>query len=193
MNKIAFLLLSILAGDSFCNACDLENIAKNPGLYLNPQDVPIFFEDSPLTGMAAFALIPPFVKQPEMQKKIRQTIEEELRTAGEVVQLKCEEMRGFGTGNFLVIQMGNVTAWNGTETDMSRISLHVETSVDIRKTGMNTFPMVWTINAFLQGQISSLPEGELLKALQKLIHEFVQNYQYANQEQKKRAVFYVYE
>jgi len=73
-----------------------------------------------------------------------------------------------------------------------RISLSVETSVSLDKTGMKTFPMVWSINTFLQGNIDS-SEDNLIKAVQKLISDFVQSYQYANRDQTKRPFFYIYD
>lgn len=102
-------------------------------------------------------------------------------------------MRGFGAANVFLIQMDNITASDGSEMSVSRISLSIETPVSLDKTGVKTFPMVWSINTFLQGNIDSISEADLALAVQKLIGDFVQSYQYANRDQKKRPAFYLYD
>ena len=146
-------------------------------------------------GFKVKLLLCPFLllKDTGMQTEIENAVKKALEAAGQVTHLKDNDMRGFGAGNILLIQIGNVTAWDGVETSVSRISLSVETSVTLDKTGIKTFPMVWSINTFLQGPIDSRSEGNLTKAVQKLVGDFVQNYQYANQGQAKRPVFYTYE
>ncbi len=170
-----------------------DRSSTNPGIGLNPQDVPIFYDANLLSGMKSFAVITSLpLKDTGMQARIKNSIEKTLETAGQVTHLKDNDMRGFGAGNVLLIQIGNVTGWDGSETSILRLSLSIETSVTLDKTGIKTFPMVWSINAFLQGPIGSGSEGNLTKAIQKLVGDFVQNYQFANQGQVKRPEFYTY-
>jgi hypothetical protein len=194
--KKSFIVMLFAAcvcyADDKCN-----NVSQNPGIALNSQDVPIFFhDDNPLTGMQSFNLLTTiFLQDPEMQKKIENTIERTLETEGEVIHLEHKEridMRGFGAGNILRIQVNNVTAWDGCEMPVFRVSLGVMTFVILSKTDKKIFPMVWSINSFLQGPLDASSEGNLTKAIEKLIGEFIQNYQYANQAQTKRPVFYSY-
>lgn len=133
------------------------------------------------------------LKDMDMQKQVAQSIKKALSEIGEMIQLKDNDMRGFGAGNVLLIQMGNVTTWDGSKMPLSRVSLSIETAALLDKTGLKTFPMVWSINTFLQGSVDSSSEGNLTKAIQKLVEDFVQSYQYANQDQTKRPVFYIYD
>jgi len=189
------LLIIILFTASACYAEDQKsNIDQKPNISVNPQDVPIFYADNPLTGMNSFTLLTALsVIDSEIEKQIKQTIQETLETVGDVTYLKDNDMRGFGTGNVLLIQIGNVTEWNGKEMPISRLSLSVETSVTLNKTDTKTFPIVWSINAFLQGTIDTISEDNLKKAIQKLVGDFVQNYRYANQGQPKKPTFFSYD
>lgn len=167
---------------------------ENPNISLNPQDVPIFYDSNPLTGMKSFTVITSFPsKDIETRKRIQQSIEKPLKVAGEVIHLKDNDMQGFGTGNLLLIQMGNVLGWDGSEMPISRISLSVETATTLDKTGTKTFPMIWSINTFLQRGVDSNFENNLTKAVQKLINDFVRSYQYANKDQSIKPIFYIYD
>jgi hypothetical protein len=167
--------------------------ASNPGISLNPQDVPVFYENNPLSGMKSFTVITSLpLKDTGMQTRIENAIEKTLETAGQVTHLKDNDMRGFGAGNVLLVQIDKATGWDGTETSISRLSLSIETTVTLEKTCTKTFPMIWSINTFVQEPIDSNSEGNLTKAIQKLVGDFVQNYKYANQGQAKRPVFYTY-
>ncbi len=188
-----FLAAVLFAPSAFC-ADGMTDVEPNLGISLNPQDVPIFYDNSPLTGMKSFMFITTFpLKDTEMQKRIEQSIEGALKETGEVIRLKDNDMRGFGAGNVLLVQMDNVAGWDESKMPVSRISLSVETPVTLDKTGVKTFPMVWSINTFLQGNIDSGSEGNLTRAIQKLVGDFVQSYQYANQGQAKKPVFYTYD
>lgn len=191
--KRALIQLTIAALFTAC-ACYANDKNGNPGISLNPQDVPIFYENNPLTGMKFFTVITCLpLKNPAAQKKATNAIEKSLETIGDIIHLKDNDMRGFGAGNILLIQLGNVTEWDGSEASMTRVSLNIETSVTVDNTGIKVFPMVWSINTFLKGSIDSCSENDLVKALQKLIGDFCQNYWYANQGQAKRPVFYTYD
>jgi len=193
MNKIIVLLLiPVLFIACTCYADDKGG--GNPGISLNPQDVPIFYDNNPLTGMQSFTVIIALpLEDIGIQKRVEDSVEKALGIAGQVTHLKDNDMRGFGAGNMLLIQAGNVTGWEGNKTAMSRLSLSIETPVTLDKTGIKTFPMVWSINTFVQGPIDSSSEGSLIKAIQKLVGDFTQNYQYANQGQGKRPTFYIYD
>jgi hypothetical protein len=191
MKKSFRSLFVFLFAAGTCYAAD--KTGSNPGIFLNPQDVPIFFGNNPLSGMEFFTVITSLpLKDIGMQPKVENSIKKTLETAGQVVRLKDNDMRGFGAGNIFLFQIAPVTGWDGNETSMYRLSLNIETSVTLDRTGKKTFPMVWSINSFLQGPIDSNPEGNLMKATQKLVTEFVQNYRYVNQDQAKKPVFYTY-
>lgn len=195
MKKNIHLLIVVIlfTASGFCKNGSTE-INENPNIFRNPQDLPVFYENNPLTDLKAFTVITSFpLKDIDMKKQIRQSIEKTLSRTGEIIHLKDNDMRGFGTGNVFLIQMGNVTAWDGSEIPVSRVSLSIETFVSLDKTGMKTFPMIWSINTFLQGTVGSNSEVNLTRAVQKLIDDFVQSYQYANQNQTKRPVFYIYD
>lgn len=170
-----------------------EKVVSNPGLLLNHQDVPIFYDNNPLTGLKSFTVITSFpFKDPNIHSRLNQVLEKALEAAGVVTHVQDNDMRRFGTGNVLLVQMGNVVEWNGNETSLLRLSLSVETTVTLEKTGEKIFPMIWSINTFLQGSIDLKTEGALAKAMQKLVSDFSQNYQYANPGQSIRPVFYSY-
>lgn len=192
---LIYLLLAValLGSNGFCKERTFER-DQSPNLSLNPQDVPLFYDNNPLTGLKAFNVITSFpLKEIDVRKRIRQSIEEALNGVGEVIHLKDNDMRGFGAGNVLLIQMGDIIAFDGTQLPLSRVSLSVETAVSIDKTGMKTFPMVWSINNFIEGKVNPSSGASLHKAVQKLIDDFVQSYEIANREQPKRAVFYIYD
>ena len=193
MTRLFVLLAAVLfVPCAFCRNAVIE-IDQNPNISLNPQDVPIFYDNNPLTGLKAFTVITSFpLKDADIQKKIGQSVEKILNGIGEVVHLKDNDMRGFGAGNILLIQMDNVRGWDGSEMPISRISLSIESPITLDKTGMKTLPMVWSINTFLKGNIDSSSEDNLTQAVQKLVGDFVQSYQYVNKVQIKRPVFYNY-
>jgi hypothetical protein len=104
--------------------------------------------------------------------------------------LKELDMRGMGAGNILNIQIGDVLGWDNHELPVSRVSLQLQTFVVINKTGIKTFPVIWSINTFFQESPNT--EDIALEATRKLVKDFVQNYKYANQGKKEKPVFYTY-
>lgn len=141
---------------------------------------PIFSEGKhPLTGIQAFLIL--------SADTLQESVEPVLARFGEVMHLQGLDMRGFGAGTVLLVQMGNVTAWNGDELPVTRISLQVQMTALLRKTGLETFPVVWSIHTFARG------EAEVSEATQKLVGEFAQSYSHANQELKRKPVFYIYD
>lgn len=102
----AFIPLVLFIAHGFCTNTnkDMERLKENPGIYLNFQDVPIFHKGNPLEGLNAFAIISPYSMQnPEVNRKIKAVIEQELGFLGTVIQAKSEDVNGFGTGNILNI------------------------------------------------------------------------------------------
>ncbi len=185
---------SLIAVLSIICACHADDKIINPGFFLNHQDVPIFSDNNPLAGMKHFLVVPTCtLDYVEMEKSMKDSIEKSLETVGKVTHLKNSDMRGFGAGNVLMIQIDSVKAWDGSETSISRLSLSVETFVTLKRTGIKTFPMVWSINSFLQNPVDSSSEGNQAKAIQKLVGDFIQNYRYANQGQVEKPVFYIYD
>jgi|GEM_PF-1665726 hypothetical protein len=195
---IYLLILMSFPSYTFCLDKDeekfIEITRKNPSISLNPQDLPIFFEeDNPLTGMHTFNLIPPLsLKNTDTQKSVQKVIEKELEQIGEIIHLKEMDTRGMGSGNILNIQIGNVLGWDNNELPVSRVSLQVQTFVVINRTGIKTFPVVWSINTFFPNSSEPNSEEVMLKATQKLVRDFVQNYKYANQKKKEKLIFYTY-
>jgi hypothetical protein len=190
-----FILLTIVLfiPYGFC-INDTMDLHQTPNVSLNPQGVPVFYDNNPLTGLKAFTVITSFpLKDTDMQKKIGQSVEKALNGIGEVVYLKDNDMQGFGAGNILLIQIGNIAGWDGSEMPISRISLSIESPTTLDKTGVKTFPMVWSIDTFLKENIDSSSESNLTRAIQNLVGDFVQSYQYANKDQTKKPVFYVYD
>lgn len=166
---------------------------EGPDLFLNPQDVPIFYDKHPLCKMESFIIITSIpCKNEPLLNKINRLIEKTVAQCGEVVHLKENDMRGFGTGNILLIQMGTVKEWNGNELPISRLSLSIETAVKLDKTGVKTFPIIWSINSFVDKMPDSVSESSLMDAMQKLVEDFIQSYEYANPHQKKKPLFYTY-
>lgn len=170
-----------------------ERAKKNPGVYLNSQDVPLFYVGNPLEGLTSFAVIPPLCTQnPETKKKIQAIIEKELGVVGIVIKTNDEDMTGFGTGTRLNIQIGKVSKWDGGELPISRITLNIETPVVISKTNVKSSPRVWTINDFIDAPLSE-SEDKLIGAMQKLLKEFVKTYKFTNSDQKQKPTFYLYD
>jgi hypothetical protein len=166
--------------------------AHQPSISLNPQDVPIFYGNNPLTGLEAFTLLTSLpLKNPD-EKKIVKSIENGLKKLGEVTHLKDTDLRGFGAGNLLLIQIGPVRGADGSDMPLTRISLSIETPTTLDKTGLKTFPMVWSINTFLPGKFDAISQASLIQAIQKLTADFVSSYESANQGQPKKPIFYTY-
>lgn len=195
---VYLLTLTLLATHGFCADKSSENgnverLKKNPGTYLNFQDVPIFYEGNPLEGLSAFAVIPPYsIQSSEVNKQIEAVIEKELGSIGTVIKAKSEDMNGFGTGNILNIQIGRVSKWNGGELPISRVTLNIETPVVISKTNVKSLPRVWTINDFVDSPLDIKSEDKAVGPVQKLLKEFVKNYKFANPNQTQKPTFYIY-
>lgn len=186
-------ILSLVTIACYADTSQNNHTEKNPGILLNPQDVPIFYDNHPLTGIKSFTIITSFpFEDVKTQKNIENSIEKGLKTYGDVVHLKDNDMRGFGAGTILLIQASNTKTWDGSNLAVSRISLSVETSVVLNQTGTKTFPIVWNINTFLDGSFDSISEDNLVKAMQQLINDFLQNYRHANQDLMKSPIFYTY-
>ena len=190
----AFIPLVLFIAHGFCTNTnkDMERLKENPGIYLNFQDVPIFHKGNPLEGLNAFAIISSYSMQnPEVNRKIKAVIEQELGSLGTVIQAKSEDVNGFGTGNILNIQIGRISQWDGKEFPISRVTLNIETPVIISKTHIKSLPRVWSINEFIDTPLNTAEE-ETMKAVQRLLKEFIKNYQFANQNQTQKPVFYIY-
>ena len=200
MKKQSFYLLILALFTSYGFSVDkteedgnIERLKRNPGMYLNCQDVPLFYNGNPLEGLSAFAVLPPSaIQSSEVNKKIEMAIEKELGSIGTVVKVKNEDMTGFGTGNTVNIQIGTVSKWDGGELSISRVTLNVETSVIVSKTNVKSSPRIWSINDFVDSPLNLKSEGEMVGAVQKLLKEFVRNYKFANPAQTQKPTFYVY-
>lgn len=195
---IPLLILSLFTASGFSaensnEDSNIERLKRNPGIYLNFQDVPIFYSGNPLEGLSGFAVIPPYsILNPEVNKKIEAVIEKELGRIGTVIKAKAEDVKGFGTGNILNIQIGRISKWNGGELPITRVTLNIETPVVISNTNVNSFPRVWSINDFLDSPLDMKSEDETVAAVQKLLKEFVKNYKFANPNQTQKPTFYLY-
>lgn len=183
MKKI-FIILGLFTTHGFC----IDN-TLNPGIHLNCQDVPIFYNGNPLEGLSAFAVISSCSSQSaEVNRRITEIIAQELGTLGIVIKNKSEE--GFGTGNILHIQIGRVSKWDGKELPISRATLNIESPVIISKTHVKSVPRIWSINDFIDAPLNNKSEDEACKAIQRLLREFIKNYRFANPNQK--PLFYIY-
>lgn len=187
------LILSFFTIRCYADNSENNHIEKNPGILLNPQDVSIFYDNHPLKRIQAFTVITssPF-EDNKIQKTIENAIQDKLKIEGDVIHLKDNDMRGFGSGTILLIQIGNAQSWNGNNLTVSRISLSIETSVVLNQTGTKTFPIVWNINTFLDGSLDSISEDSLVKGIEQLINDFLQNYRYANKDLLIKPIFYTY-
>lgn len=185
---LSLATVALYANDRKCN-----EIEKNPAILLNPQDVPIFYDNHPLKKIKAFTIITSIpLEDTKVQKAIENSIEAKLKTEGDVIHLKDNDMRGFGAGTILLIQIGNAKTWDGNNLALSRISLSIQTSVILNQSGVKTFPVIWNINNFLDGSVDSISENHLVKAIQQLINDFLQNYRHANQDLIIKPMFYTY-
>ena len=200
MKKQSFYLLILtlltsygFSADQTVENSNIEKLKRNPGTYLNCQDVPLFYNGNPLEGLSAFAvLLPCSIQSSEVTKKIEMAIEKELGSIGTVVKAKAEDMTGFGTGNILNIQIGAVSKWDGGELPISRVTLNVEAPVIISKTNVKSLPRIWSINDFVDSPLNLKSEDKMVGAVQKLLKEFVKNYKFANSTQTQKPTFYVY-
>lgn len=189
-------ILTFTLNQIFCSESRSEAQVKsqkiNPGALLNFQDVPLFYNQNPLEKLNAFA-VSLWVNNPEGQRKLSKILENELKSIGEVIHLSVMDMRGFGTGTVLMILIKRVSDWQGNEMPISRVSLQVQTTISVNKTNLTTFPVVWGINSFFQGNSDQKPDDQMVKATQSVIKEFVQNYKYSNQAQEQKPIFYMYD
>ncbi len=194
---IHLILVSILSVAYELSASDSSKndaIARNPALVLNSQDVPIFYSGNPLEGLNAFAVLAPYsIQNPEIHEKIKALLEKELGSIGLVIRTKDDALCGFGSANILNLQIGKVSKWDGEQLPISRVTLSIETSVIIRKTNVKTSPRIWTINDFVDAPLEIKSEDKMIGAIQKLVKEFVSNYQFANPHQIQKPIFYIYE
>lgn len=190
---ICLVFLSVFTVLGFCVSDNAEQLKKNPGLSLNFQDVPIFVQGNPLDGLNAFAVLPPdSIQNQEVNKKIQSIIEKELGSIGKVIKAKSDDVSGFGTGNLLNIQIGKVSSWNEKQLPITRVTLNVETPVVMTKSKVNSLLRVWTINTFVDAPFELGSEEKMLGAVQKLLQEFISNYQFVNSSQTQKPTFYVY-
>ena len=190
---ICLVFLSAFTVLGFCVSDNAKQLKKNPGLSLNFQDVPIFVQGNPLDGLNAFAVLPPdSIQNQEVNKKIQSIIEKELGSIGKVIKAKSDDVSGFGTGNLLNIQIGKVSAWDEKLMPVTRVTLNVETPVVMTKSKVNSLPRVWTINTFVDASFDLGSEEKMVGAVQKLLQEFISNYQFVNSSQTQKPTFYVY-
>ncbi|MDN3506127.1 MAG: hypothetical protein P0S96_02755 [Simkaniaceae bacterium] len=170
-----------------------ERIKRSPEIYLNPQDVPLFYVGNPLNGLDVFSIIPPYtIQTPEVNRQIEQLIVKELGSVGSVVKASDENLAGFGSGNLMNIQIGKVAKWNGGDLPITRVTLSIETAVTICKTNDKSNPRVWSINDYVDAPLEIGLEKETLGAVQKLLREFVRNYKFANQSNSQKPTFYLH-
>ncbi|MBP9842234.1 MAG: hypothetical protein KBC64_07440 [Simkaniaceae bacterium] len=176
----------------FCEGTETTH-QKEPGICLNCQDVPTFFDGNPLAGLNAFAVIPPCsIQNVEVNKKITAIIKKELSVIGNVIKPESEDVVGFASGTLLSIRVGGVSKWNGGELPISRVTLSVGASITMNRTNLQSHPNIWSINGFIDSPFDSKSEELLVGAIQKLLTEFVENYRSVNINQSKKPTFYLY-
>ena len=174
----------------------IDQLKDNPAFSLNPMDVPFFQQDdNPLRDMKTFAvmLLMRF-DSPAVRKKAEALIEKELSGLGKVIQAdqKRMDLRGVGSRNFLILDSGEVKNSEGKPLPICRISLRIQTPVTLTKTGVNTFPNVWSINDFIDSTEHLDSDDKILSALQKLLVEFKSNYNFVNHNLPEKPSFYLY-
>lgn len=172
---------------------NIQRLKRSPEIYLNPQDVPLFYTGNPLDGLDVFSVIPPYsIQSSEVNKSIEQMIVKELGSIGTIIKAGNENLAGFGSGNLMNIQIGKVSKWDGGELPITRVTLSIETAVTICKTSNSSNPRVWSINDFVDSAFEVESEKETLGAVQKLLREFTRNYKFANQSRSQKPTFYIY-
>jgi len=191
-----FIGLFSLVASGFCTEIkesNIERLKKNPGIRLNRQDVPIFYEGHPLKGLNIFTVLSlNEVQNKEIGKKIESLIKRELGSLGSVIKVKNKNIIGFASGNLLNIQIGQIANWDGKELPVYRVTLSIETRVRIKNSNVNSLPRVWSINDFLHMPTENASEEMIMDPIQKLLGEFIKNYRFVNQDCSKKPKFYVY-
>lgn len=178
-----WILFFLISAIPLCFCVD-EN---QPDLKLNSLDVPIFHQGNPLQGLRSFTILPQhFSNNLEINNKIRKVVEKELGSLGNVIELKGEDVTGFASNGLLNIQIGNVSNSEGGQLPILRVSVNLETPVLITKTNVKSMPRVWAINDFVETSDKTVP------AVQKLLRAFVENYKFANPNEKEKPTFYIY-
>ena len=188
-----YLPLGFLTMYALCADSNVEQLKKNPGLSLNCQDVPIFVQGNPLEGLDTFAVLPPdSIQNQDVNKRIQSIIEKELASIGKVIKAKSDDVSGFGSGNLLNIQVGKVSSWDEKQIPIIRVTLNIETPVLLTKSNIKSLPRVWTVNTFVDAPFGADSEEKTVGAIQKLLQEFIANYQFVNTKQTQKPTFYVY-
>lgn len=191
MKHFILFISIVLMGVIYGNGVLQELSSSNPGWKVNPQDVPIFFEDTPLTGLKTFIVYPPAFEKTQLQVQIKELIEKKLGAIGKIIKFEEKDITGFGAESALVMQVKNICNEKGGELPITRSSLYVQTSVAIKRTKINTRPIVWQLNEFSNNYNNN--EKDVLLAVDKLLSEFVENYQYVNSAENIKPLFYFYE
>ncbi len=164
----------------FCSVVSGEESVYPPQVDFLDSPVSIF--NNPLQGIKAFTVITPG-KSDEINFFV-----EELKKIGTVKTLDAGiapvNFEGMGTGMRLMLSISRLQILGKTDSDITRISLLLETSVEVLKTKQNlSNTYVWESNVFADKE-------HTMDGVKKLTKQFLYYYQEANPNGKPH--FYVY-
>src|SRR3989344_1424554 len=115
MSKITWCLGFLLLIKAYCVTHELDySVCRSleDAIVLETKEIANSDEKTALTGLHAFTVFLPYLKNSALQEKLIQLAEEKLSSIGQVVKLQDDQdatdVTGFGTGNYLILRIRNV-------------------------------------------------------------------------------------
>lgn len=155
----------------------------------------IVVDESPLTGMKIFAIIPFYA---DVNQKIHQQIEtvtkKELNSIGIIVPGEENgkiNMVGMGWGNVLTLRVEPLSTWEGRELPITKVSLHLTTAITVNASQKQAHLTVWQAESLINTDLKG-SQDYFEQAVENLWKQFVTSYSAANKEKEDKPQFYLY-
>ncbi len=127
-----------------------------------------------------------------LETKVRPMIERQLAQIGEIRPWKMltkkndkevVDLSGFDASAFLIYELEEVSSIEGKKLGIIQASLKVSTYVEVKKSGEECRPYIWSTRCYIQGDFEKNLETLIDQSLGHLLRDFKASYQSVNTAQ----------
>lgn len=147
-----------------------------------------------LKNLKSFAIHPQYsIHSPGLRDKINAVIVSELEKIGYVIKLTAPDVTGYGKSQARITMIfKDISSSKGQKFPISEISLLISSPTIIEKTNVKCSIYIWSLHAFIEGNIEDANASNILDSLKTSLAKFIDEYNDINNSQKEKMVFYLY-
>lgn len=147
--------------------------AKDYSSYRNIDE--LIQDEGGLKNVGTLALLPLYSFPAHLEKKSRTLFIDHLKKFARVEELPPNDMRGFGTGILLNLEVKPINVF-GLSSPILRISLNLQAKIEIKSTKNELYGYIYSTNAFAKAD----SDEALLKAVADVADTFRKYYEQSN-------------